>query len=93
MPDGLTPLGTSAIWDEKTMPDGLRQSHRVAAGRWGLIKVLEGRLRFSAQTTPPIRAVLLPGSSQPIPPEISHEVETLGHVRFEITWFSPGGSR
>jgi tellurite methyltransferase len=88
MPEGLTPLGTSAIWDEQTMPDGLRRSHRVAAGRWGLINVLEGRLRFRAQTSPPIQTTLQPGSNQPIPPEISHEVEALGHVRFEITWFS-----
>lgn len=88
MPEGLSPLGTSAVWDETTMPDGLRRSHRVAAGRWGLINVLEGRLRFRAEATPAIDTVLVPGSSQAIPPEMSHEVEALGHVRFEITWLS-----
>ena len=88
MPEGLTQIGTSHVWDEVTMPGGLRNSHRVALGRWGLIKVYEGRLRYSAQTTPPVQRVLTPGATQPIPPTVAHEVEPLGHVQFSIEWFA-----
>ena len=88
LPEGLTPLGASPIWDEVSTPRGLRKSHRVALGRWGVIRVQEGSLRFSAQTTPPMQRVLTAGASQSVPPEVVHDVEPLGRVRFGIDWFS-----
>jgi tellurite resistance-related uncharacterized protein len=86
MPEGLVRIGASPSWDESTMPAGLRTAHR--SGRWGVITVQEGRLRFRAHTTPPIQRVLEPGTDQPIAPAIAHDVEPLGHVRFAIEWFS-----
>jgi tellurite methyltransferase len=93
MPEGLMHLGQGPVWDETNIPNGLRRSHRVAAGHWGLINVLEGRLRFTAQSTPPIEVVLGSGMTQALPPEIPHEVEALGHVRFEIMWFAKPAER
>ena len=88
MPDGLTPIGTSNVWDEVTMPAGLRNAHRVALGRWGLIKVDEGCLRYNAQTTPPMQVVLTTGMTQSIPPAVLHGVEPVGHVKFSIEWYA-----
>lgn len=88
MPDGLTPDGTSPSWDEHTMPSGLRRSHRVAAGRWGLITVQAGQLRFRAYTDPPTESLLVAGATQAIPPELGHDVWPLGTVRFSIEWFT-----
>ena len=34
------------------MPAGLRRGHRVALGTWGRLRVVEGELRFVAQTQP-----------------------------------------
>ena len=79
---------TSAVWDEWTVPAGLRRAHRVAAGTWGRIVVDSGRLRFAAATTPPIDAELEAGSTQGIPPEVIHEVEPLGAVRFSVEFFA-----
>ena len=92
MPESFTRVGTTPVWDEVTMPAGLRTSHRVALGRWGQIKVQEGRLRFSAHTTPRIERVLTPRLSQSIPPAVEHKVEPLGRVRFAIEWFAPSSA-
>jgi tellurite resistance-related uncharacterized protein len=33
------------VFDENTLPAGLRRAHRTKPGVWGAIRVLEGRLR------------------------------------------------
>ena len=88
LPEGLRWVRTSAAWDERTMPAGLRRAHRVAAGTWGRIVVQAGRLRFVAATTPTIDVELEAGSTQAIPPEVIHEVEPLGAVRFSVEFFA-----
>jgi hypothetical protein len=71
------------------MPAGLRRSHRVAAGTWGVLRVEEGRLRFRADTSPPIDVVLEAGEAQPIPPAVDHDVTPDGPVRFSLTFLAP----
>lgn len=87
IPDGLRFVRTSRQWDQRTMPSGLSRAHRIATGRWGRIVVAEGRLRFTASTTPPLDVIVGPGSAQPIPPDVDHEVEPIGPVRFSIDFF------
>ncbi len=77
------------------MPAGLRRAHRVAAGTWGRIVVHAGRLRFTAATDPVMEVELDAGSTQDIPPEVMHEVQPLGAVRFSVEFFAvdrPGRS-
>ena len=88
LPEGLHRVRTSTVWDERTMPAGLRRAHRVAAGTWGRIVVHDGQLRFAAETTPEIDLELDPGSAQGIPPDVLHEVEPLGAVRFSVEFFA-----
>jgi tellurite methyltransferase len=88
LPEGLRWVRTGAAWDERTMPAGLRRAHCVGAGTWGRIVVHAGRLRFVAATTPAIDVELKAGSKQAIPPEILHEVEPLGAVRFSVEFFA-----
>ena len=88
LPEGLRLVRTSAVWDERTMPAGLRRAHRVAAGTWGRIVVHAGRLRFVAATTPTLDVELEAGSTQGIPPEVTHEVEPLGAVRFSVEFLA-----
>jgi tellurite methyltransferase len=88
MPDGLRWERTTNIWDQETVPAGLRRAHRSAAGTWGRIVVHHGRLHFAAATTPAIRIELGPGVTQAIPPDVEHEVEPLGAVRFSIEFLA-----
>ena len=38
--------GCTPVFDENTLPAGLRRAHRTKPGVWGVIRVLEGRLRY-----------------------------------------------
>jgi tellurite resistance-related uncharacterized protein len=88
LPDDLVWVRTTPEWDRESLPRALTRGHRVAAGTWGRIAVKEGRLRFAARTEPPIDVVLVPRSTQPIPPEVEHEVHPLGPVRFSIDFLT-----
>ena len=64
---------------------------QVACG--GRIAVHEGQLRFVASTEPAIDIVFGPGTSQAIPPDVEHEVELRGAVRFTIDFLAIDESR
>ena len=89
LPGGLEVVRTSREWDESTMPAALRRAHRVAPGVWGRLQVREGRIRFRADTSPPLDVVVEAGSSQPIPPETDHDVEPQGDARFSVEFLGP----
>ena len=40
------PYKCTPVFDENTLPVGLRREHRTKPGVWGVIRVLEGRLRY-----------------------------------------------
>ena len=89
MPEGLS-LRSFKSWSGPSRP-----CRRVCyastgwdTGTWGRIVVHTGQLRFIMSTEPPIDAVLGPGSSQAIPPQIEHEVQLLGPVRFTIDFLA-----
>src|SRR5262245_4180803 len=42
------PYRSTLAFDEKTLPAALRAEHRLRAGVWGMIEVIEGSLKFSA---------------------------------------------
>lgn len=88
LPEGLRLARSSADWDERTMPKGLLRSHRLAGRTWGRLVVRQGRLRFTAATKPPIDVVLTAGCTQAVPPEVAHQVEPLGPVRFSIDFLA-----
>jgi tellurite resistance-related uncharacterized protein len=66
------------------MPLALRRNHRVAKGTWGRLQVHDGQMRFRADTHPPLDVIVVPGSPQPIPPDVVHHVEPIGPVRFAV---------
>ena len=84
LPEGLRVARATETWDERTMPVALRAAHRVAAGTWGRLRVQQGRIRLRLQTDPPLELLVGPENLQPIPPEVEHEVEPLGEVRFSV---------
>jgi tellurite resistance-related uncharacterized protein len=73
------------------MPAGLRRAHRLAAGSWGRLQVEQGELRFRAQTRPALDVLLATAAAQAIPPEVEHEIEPHGSVRFFVEFLRPAG--
>ena len=80
LPDGLTVVRTAGPFDAATLPSGLRRAHRVAEGTWGRLRVSEGSVGFSLETSPPIQRPLRRGDEQPIPPGVPHVLSVDGPV-------------
>ena len=82
LPQNLRVVRVTETWDERTVPAGLLTAHRVAAGTWGRLRVEQGRLRLRLRTSPPLDLLVRPDHPQPLPPEVEHQVELVGEVRF-----------
>jgi tellurite resistance-related uncharacterized protein len=91
LPAGMVAYRRTPIFDQDTIPAGLRREHRTAAGVWGLIVVIEGRLRFRALHSPN-ETILEPGSPIAVAPEQPHEVAPVGPVRFFVEFYRAADS-
>ena len=81
------PYKITLIFDENTLPAGLRREHRTKVGVWGVIRVLEGRLRYRV-LDPLSQLVLEPGVPGLIFPEQPHRVEPLGPMRMQVEFYN-----
>ena len=88
LPADLVVARTVGPFDEDTVPAGLRRAHRAPSGTWALLAVSEGSVDFSLETLPPIQRHLNAGDSQPIPPEVPHQVSLEGPVRLHVDFLT-----
>lgn len=101
--DGATVIGPPApykstpIFDEVTLPAGLRREHRTKLGVWGVIRVLEGRLRY--RVLDPVSEIILDAEHPGLViPDQPHLIEPIGPVRLCVDFYNqephlenPGG--
>jgi tellurite resistance-related uncharacterized protein len=80
------PYKRTSIFDENTLPAGLRKEHRTKSGVWGVIRVLDGRVRYQV-LDPASEAILEPGRPGLILPDEPHLVEPLGAMRMQIEFY------
>lgn len=83
LPAGLQAYRRTPVFDENSLPAALRRHHQTKAGVWGLIHVLEGRLRYRT-FDPDSETVLTPQQQGVVRPQQFHEVEPLGPVRMFV---------
>ena len=81
-----TPYKTKQVFDEVNLPASLRREHRTKTGTWGVIRVLEGRLRYQL-LDPDSEVILDPGRPALIVPEQPHRVEPLDRVRMQVEFY------
>ena len=87
LPDGVSAYARTDTFSAGSIPDNLRRSHRTRAGTWAKIVILEGRLRYRI-LEPVIREFeLWPGRPGVVEPEVPHEVEAIGDVRFFVEFY------
>ncbi len=84
LPPDLVPYQRTPEFSEATVPAGLRRRHATKAGVWGRICVLDGSLRYRILEPEPEEHELVSGRDGVVEPEIPHEVEPLGEVRFFV---------
>jgi tellurite resistance-related uncharacterized protein len=94
LPAGLRAYRRTPVFDQASLPAGLRREHRTKPGVWALIHVLEGRLLYRV-LDPPGEQILTPGTPGVVRPDEPHAVEPLGPVRFFVEFHAaepPQGS-
>lgn len=90
LPAGLVAYKRTPVFDQDSLPAGLRRAHRTRAGVWALIHVLEGRLRFR-NTEPAEETILEAGTAGVVQPERAHEVEPIGPMRMYVEFHAAEG--
>lgn len=83
LPEGLKLTRKTNVFDAETVPKGLLKAHQIALGTWGLLRVLDGELRFVLESSGESR-VLRAGEAQVVEPGVSHHVELGPDARFFI---------
>lgn len=86
LPAGLAAYRRTPVFDQDTLPRGLRHRHSTRPGVWAVIHVVEGSLRFRL-LAPPSETIVAPETPQLVAPEQPHEAEPDGPVRFFIEFY------
>jgi tellurite resistance-related uncharacterized protein len=80
------PYKCTPVFDEKTLPAGLRKEHRTKPGVWGVIRVLDGQLRF--RVLDPVSEKILDARNPGLVfPDQAHLVEALGSMRMQVEFY------
>jgi tellurite resistance-related uncharacterized protein len=86
-PPGIPlPYRSTPVFDEISLPAALRKEHRTKAGVWGVIRVIEGRLKLTLLDRPS-ETILTPDRPGLILPEQPHRVEPLGRMRMQVDFY------
>jgi tellurite resistance-related uncharacterized protein len=83
----VEPYRTTPVFDETSLPAGLRRDHCTKAGVWGLVRVLEGKLRLVFRDTGEDR-LLEPGRPGLLEPEHLHWVEPVGAMKMRVEFYA-----
>lgn len=91
LPDGLERSRTAGPFDDGSLPEGLRRDHRLADRTWGVLRVLDGTVRFTMATAPPLDRTLRTGDEQTIPPNVAHALHVEGPVNLQVDFLVRSG--
>jgi truncated hemoglobin YjbI/tellurite resistance-related uncharacterized protein len=80
------PYRSTPVFDQDTLPAALRSAHSTKAGVWGVIRVLEGRLRYRIEASG-TDVTLDPDTPGRIRPCEVHHVEPLGAMRMQVDFY------
>ena len=85
-PPPTVPYKRTSVFDENTLPAALGREHRTKPGVWGVIRVLDGRLRY--QVLDPVSEVILDLSISALCYPKPHLVEPLGPMRMQVKFYN-----
>jgi tellurite resistance-related uncharacterized protein len=80
------PYRSTPVFDESSLPAALRRDHSTKAGVWGVIRVLEGRLRLERSGGQ--SSLLGPEAPGLVSPGEVHRVEPLGPIRMQVDFYT-----
>jgi len=80
------PYRSTPVFDEVTLPAGLRREHRTKAGVWGLVRAIEGRLKLTYLDSD-TETIITPERPAVVLPEQPHLVEPLGAMKMQVDFY------
>lgn len=86
MPASAECYRCTPVFDQDSVPVGLRREHKTRTGVWAMIEVLEGRLRYVVPMLA-MDCVLTPAVPGVVVPEAEHYIEPRGRVRFQLAMY------
>lgn len=94
MIDEPKPYKSTPVFDEATLPAGLRKEHRTKQGVWGVIRILHGQVKYRV-LEPVSETILDPDRPGLVLPGQPHLVEPLGPMQMVVDFYNqdPGLSR
>lgn len=78
------PYKVTPVFDEYSLPAGLRREHRTKPGVWGIIRVLKGNVRLVKLSGTTVLSVGQPGR---IEPEEPHWVDPIGSIQMQVEFY------
>ncbi|MBU8874678.1 DUF1971 domain-containing protein [Reyranella sp. MMS21-HV4-11] len=82
----IGPYRSTPVFDETTLPEALKREHRTKDGVWGVIRVLEGELKFVLAESG-TETILTPDRPGLVQPQQTHRVEPLSKLRMQIDFY------
>jgi len=80
------PYRSTPIFDEVSLPAALRREHRTKKGVWGVIRLIEGKVRYTI-VDPWSETILTRDEPGFVQPEQVHFVEPLGPIRMQVDFY------
>ncbi|EJN05976.1 DUF1971 domain-containing protein [Phyllobacterium sp. YR531] len=82
------PYRSTPLFDADTLPDALLREHRTKSGVWGVIRVLEGTVRYHVLDEAKLSLILTSRNPGIIHPEQPHRVEPIGMMKMRIEFYN-----
>lgn len=80
------PYKSTPVFNQDTLPAGFRKEHRTKVGVWGVIRVLEGRLRYRV-LDPASETILDAEHHGLVFPDQPHLVQPIGPMRMQVDFY------
>lgn len=87
IPTGYERTRTTPIFDNRSVPAGLLDAHRVADGVWGRLVVHTGEVVFIFDDEPDTPIRVRGGGHVDIPPARPHHLELDEHATFAVEFY------
>ncbi|MFZ6649291.1 DUF1971 domain-containing protein [Undibacterium sp. TJN25] len=82
LPDTVNHYKSTPEFNEHSVPAALQRQHTTAEAVWGRIRILEGKLLYRI-LEPAVEVITLtPELYGVVEPQVPHEVQLIGPVRF-----------
>jgi hemoglobin len=91
LPAGYESYSRSPDFTSDNLPARLQAAHSTKAGTWGLLHVIEGKIRFQLELPRQGEQVASAGETVVIESEIPHHVEFIEPGRFYIEFYRAAG--